>query len=160
MKRNYHFILPFSLRRRLGRCASSIPTSLSGSWTRRWGWSSPRQSPCSGEVTDLHADSRTSPPPLFLNIVWFYGSVSVQNATSSVRSAFIDSGSSILGWIPIRDPYQSGSRSGSGSRFLMTKNWKKCKAENFFPSFFIQNCYLPYFSLGLHEGRLSYRRNR
>ncbi len=35
-------------------------------------------------------------------------------------SAFISSGSSILGWIPIRIQY--------GSRALMTKNWKKITA--------------------------------
>ncbi len=55
----------------------------------------------------------------------------------SCGSAFISSGSgsSILGWIPIRIRIQSGSRA------LMTKNWKKITAENFL--FWIKNYNLP-----------------
>ncbi len=48
-------------------------------------------------------------------------------------SAFIwyGSGSGILGWIPIRIQYRSGSGSNqiTRSRALMTKNWKKFTAE-------------------------------
>ncbi len=59
-------------------------------------------------------------------------------------SGFIDSGSgsSILGWVPIRIQ--------SRSRVLMTKNWKKCKAGKKFAI---------YLTLGLHKGRPSYRRS-
>ncbi len=46
----------------------------------------------------------------------------------------------------------------SGFRVLMTKNWKKFTAENFFFFFFFfKNCNL--LSLGLHKGRSNYRRS-
>ncbi len=57
-------------------------------------------------------------------------------------SALISFGSSILGWIQIR------IRIGSGSKALMTKNWKKTTAVkklNFFDKTAI------YISLGLHK---------
>ncbi len=70
-------------------------------------------------------------------------------------SAFISSGSgsSILGWIPIRIQY------GSGSRAFMTKNWEnknyswKKKKKNFWSKTTI------YLSLGLYKERPSYRRS-
>ncbi len=56
------------------------------------------------------------------------------------RSAFISSGSgsSILGWIPIRIRIQYGSRA------LMTKKWKKITAEKKFQFFFYQNLQFTY----------------
>jgi hypothetical protein len=53
------------------------------------------------------------------------------------------SGHSILGWIPTRIPSQSGSR------VLMTKNWKKITAENKKYNFFYQKTTV-YLSLGFH----------
>ncbi len=67
-------------------------------------------------------------------------------------SAFISSGSgsSILGWTHIRIQYESGSRA------LMTKNWKKITTEKFF---FFGSKTTIYLSLGLHKERPSYRRS-
>ncbi len=56
---------------------------------------------------------------------------------------FSGSGSSSLGWTPIRIRIQSGSRA------LMTKNWKKITAECFFYFFYDQTAI--YLSLGLHK---------
>ncbi len=69
-------------------------------------------------------------------------------------SAFISSGSGsgILGWIPIRIRIQSGSRA------VMTKNWKKVTAKKKLHFFYIKN-YNLYLSLGLHKERPSYRRS-
>ncbi len=67
-------------------------------------------------------------------------------------SAFISSGSSILGWIPIRIRIQSGSRA------LMTKNWrKKITAGKKIKFFGSKNT--TYLSLGLHKERPSYWRS-
>ncbi len=67
-------------------------------------------------------------------------------------SVFISSGSgsSILGWTPIRIRIQSGSRA------LMTKNWKKIFSWEFF-SFLSKTAI--YLSLGLHKVCPSYRRS-
>jgi hypothetical protein len=53
------------------------------------------------------------------------------------------------------------SRSGSGSRVLMTKNLTKFTAENFFYIFFafFGSKIAIYLSLGLQTGRPSYRRS-
>ncbi len=65
-----------------------------------------------------------------------------KSQSQSFGSGFIDSGSgsSILGWIPIR----------IHSEVLMTKNWKKCTADKKIRD---------YLSLGLHKGRPNYRRS-
>ncbi len=65
-------------------------------------------------------------------------------------SAFISSGSSILGWIPIRIR--------SGSRALMTKNWRKKIQLKIFLFVFGSKTTI-YLSLGLHTERPSYRRS-
>ncbi len=59
------------------------------------------------------------------------------------------SGSSILGWIPIRIQF--------GSRVLMTKNWKKIHSWKRKLIFFTSKTTI-FLSLGLHKGRPSYRR--
>ncbi len=63
------------------------------------------------------------------------------------------SGSSILWWTPIR----IWIRIQSGSRALMTKNWKKITAEKKIKFFFYQTAI--YLSLGLHKVCPSYRRS-
>ncbi len=70
-------------------------------------------------------------------------------------SAFISSGSSILGWIPIR--IRIRIRIQSGSRALMNKNWRKKFQLN---NFFFWSRTSIYLSLGLHKERPSYRRSR
>ncbi len=69
-------------------------------------------------------------------------------------SAFIWSGSgaSVWGWRPIRIRIQSGSRA------LMTKNWKKITAEKE-KYFFFKSKNAIYLSLGLHKVCPSYRRS-
>jgi hypothetical protein len=54
-------------------------------------------------------------------------------AVFRIRIHFFESGSSILGWIPIRIQMQSGAR------VFMTKNWKKFTAEFLYIYFFIKN---------------------
>jgi hypothetical protein len=63
------------------------------------------------------------------------------------------SGSRAWCWRPIRIRI----RIQYGSRALMTKNWKKITAENFFLFFFDQNCNLPI--PGLNKVYPSYRRS-
>ncbi len=53
---------------------------------------------------------------------------------------------------PDPDPIQYGSRA------LMSKNWKKITAENFFKNFFLSKTTI-YLSLGLHKVCPSYRRS-
>jgi hypothetical protein len=48
---------------------------------------------------------------------------------------------------------------GSGSRDLMTKNWKNLQLENTAFFFFYQTAIYWDFSLHLHKGRTSYRRS-
>ncbi len=68
-------------------------------------------------------------------------------------------GSSILGWIPIRILIQSGSR------VLMTRNWKKYQLKKLYflnkyvGNFCMNNKKIKFFSLGLQKGRPSYRRS-
>ncbi len=68
-------------------------------------------------------------------------------------SAFISSGSgsSILGWIPIR------IRILSGSRALMTKKWKKLKLKKNYIFFWSKTAF--YLSLGLRKVRPRYKRS-
>ena len=74
--------------------------------------------------------------------------------TLGCGSAFISSGSgsrsSNLGWIPIRIWIQSGSRA------LMTKNWKKITAEK---KKILGSKTTIYLSLGLYKERQSYGRS-
>ncbi len=60
----------------------------------------------------------------------------------------VGSGSSILGWIPIRIQ--------SGSRALMTKNWTKLQLKK---KILVGSKATIYLSLGLHKERPSYRRS-
>jgi len=75
--------------------------------------------------------------------------------TQGCGSVFIFSGSGyrVWGWIPIRIRIQSGSRA------LMSKNWKKNTAEEFFLLFFFWSKTAIYLSLGLHKVCPSYRRS-
>ncbi len=68
-------------------------------------------------------------------------------------SAFISSGSSILGWIPIRIRIQYGFGSISDPGL----QWQKITAENFFYIFFWSKTTI-YLFLGLHKERPSYRK--
>ncbi len=67
---------------------------------------------------------------------------------------FSGSGSRVWCWRPIRIRI----RIEYGSRALMTKNWKKNTAENFFYIFFWSKTAI-YLSLGLHKVCPSYRRS-
>jgi hypothetical protein len=67
---------------------------------------------------------------------------------------FSGSGSRVWGWRPIRIRI----RIQSGSRALMTKNWKKITVEKYFIFFFLQKTAI-YQSLGLHKVCPSYRRS-
>ncbi len=74
-----------------------------------------------------------------------------QGCGSAFISSGSGSGSSILGWIPIRIRIQSGSRA------LMSKNWQKITAEKNY--IFLGSKTTIYLSLGLHKERPSYRRS-
>ncbi len=126
----------------------------------------------------LHKSVRHRPLTLHFEPFGFYlrirGNIRIQNDSPSRRvgestrllidrivfkllnqgcgSAFISSGSgsSILGWTPIRIRIQSGSRA------LMTKSFKKITAEKKF-SFFLSKTAI-YLPLGLHKVCPSYRK--
>ncbi len=82
-----------------------------------------------------------------------YFRITIQGCGSVFIFSGSGSGSRVWGWIPVRIRIQSGSRA------LMTKNWKKITAENFYFYFFFWSKTAIYLSLGLHKVCPSYRRS-
>ncbi len=71
------------------------------------------------------------------NFSWHFCNISCSVSDPYSFFSGSGSGSRVWGWIPIRIRIQSGSRA------LMTKNWKKITAEKKFKFFLIKNCNSP-----------------